>query len=364
MRAPGRVNLIGEHTDYQEGLVLPCAIDRATWVAASPRSDDRMRVASVGWKGLPEFPVAAPARAGAWWDYVQGPVAALTAAGVQVPALDLTIASDLPQESGLSSSAALQVAVVLALGTAADAGLPLRRVAEIAHASETDFVGVSCGIMDPFASALGEEGAALRIDCRTRETETVAIGGEGPTLLVTQSGVRRKLADGGYDARVAECDEALRGARTVVPAARALRDVEPHHLDALASRLDAVPLARLRHVVTENARVDAFCRALRAGDSAEAGALLRASMESLRTDFEVSTPELDLLCASADAEPGCHGSRLTGAGFGGCTLHLVDGDAASGVAARIAAAFEARYGRRPPSWVVRPAAGAAVVRGA
>jgi galactokinase len=359
-RAPGRVNLIGEHTDYGEGLVLPCAIDRATAVLAARRSDARVRVVSEGFDGAADFDARAPARRGDWVDYVQGPFAALGARGATLPGLDLAVASDVPRESGLSSSAALEVAVAWLLGEAAGLGLAPREVAAVAHRAENDFVGVACGIMDPYASALGRRGCALRIDCRSLEVEPIPIAGEAIALLLVHSGVRRQLAAGGYARRVAECGAALAQARAagIAPAARALRDLLPAQLPELERALEAVPFRRARHVVTENARVDAFAAALRSGDLAAAGALLRAGMESLRRDFEVSTPELDFLCETADARPGCHGSRLTGAGWGGCTLHLVAPAAAADVAAATAAAFERRFGRRPPHWLVTPADGA------
>jgi len=361
-RGPGRVNLIGEHTDYEEGLVLPCAIDRATLVAAARRDDRRVRVASEGYGEPAELDAAQPSRRGAWVDYVQGPLVALRERGVEPPGLDLAIASDVPHEAGLSSSAALEVAVALAASAAAGTPLAARELARVAHRAETSFVGVQCGIMDQFASAFGRAGAALRIDCRTQEVEPVAIAGRA-ALLVIHSGVRRRLAAGGYGARVRECREAVAQARAagIAPAARALRDLAPADLPALERALDPVPFRRARHVITENARVDAVAAALRAGDLARAGALLRAGMASLRDDFEVSIPELDALCAAGDAQPGCHGSRLTGAGFGGCTIHLVDPAAADAVRDAVAADFASRFGRRPASWVVAPSAGAAVV---
>jgi galactokinase len=359
-RAPGRVNLIGEHTDYSEGLVLPCAVDRATCVAAAPRADGRVRVVSAGFDGVAAFDARAPARRGDWVDYVQGPFAALGAGGRALPGLDLAIASDVPREAGLSSSAALEVAVARLVSDAAGLGLSPRQVAEAAHRAENDFVGVQCGIMDPFASALGRRGAALRIDCRSLEVEPIPIAGGDVALLVVHSGVRRRLADGGYAQRVAECRAAVAQARAagVAPAARALRDLRPEQLPELERALEPVPFRRARHVVTENGRVDAFAGALRSGDLAAAGSLLRDGMESLRRDFEVSTPELDLLCATADAQPGCFGSRLTGAGWGGCSLHLVAPDAAGAVAEAVADAFESRFGRRPPSWILTPSDGA------
>jgi galactokinase len=363
VRAPGRANLIGEHTDYSEGLVLPCAIDRATWVAAAPRADGRVRAVSEGWGAPGEFEAAAPQRRGEWVDYVKGPFFALGERGIRAPGLDLAVASDVPRESGLSSSAALGVAVAWTLREAAGLALGAREVAAVAHRGETGFVGVQCGIMDQFASALGRAGAALRIDCRSLETEEIPIAGGDLALLLVHSGVRRQLGAGAYGVRVAECRAALEAARSagVAPAAAALRDLGPADLPALERALDPALFRRARHVIRENVRVDAFAAALRRGDLASAGGLLREAMESLRRDFEVSTPELDLLCEAGDAAPGCHGSRLTGAGFGGCTLHLVAPGAAASVGDRIAAAFESRFGRRPPCWVVTPSAGVETV---
>jgi galactokinase len=360
VRAPGRANLIGEHTDYSEGLVLPCAIDRATFVAAARREDGRVRVISEGFAAPAEFSAGAPVRRGDWADYVQGPFFALAERGIAPPGLELAVASDLPRESGLSSSASLAVAVAFALREAAELALSARELAALAHRGETGFVGVQCGIMDPFASALGEPGAALRIDCRSLEVETIAIGGGALALLLVHSGVRRQLAAGSYGARVAECAAALAAARAagIAPGARALRDLGAQHLPALERALEPPLLGRARHVIRENERVDAFAAALRRGDLERAGTLLREAMRSLREDFEVSTPELDFLCEAGDAAPGCFGSRLTGAGFGGCTLHLVEPAAAAAVAERIAAAFEGRFGRRPPVWQVTPSAGA------
>jgi galactokinase len=365
-RAPGRVNLIGEHTDYQDGLVLPCAIDRATWVAAAPRSDDRVRVASSGWPEPAEFSARDAARSAPeprWVDYVRGPFAVLARAGTPVPGIDLAIASQVPPESGLSSSAALQVGIALILDATAELGLGAREIALLAHRAEREFVGVACGIMDSFASALGQDGCALRIDCRTRVAEPIPIAGR-VSLLVAQSGVPRQLAAGGYAERVAECEAALEGARAadVRPGARALRDFVPADLPRLQRALDSTLYRRARHVVEENARVEECCAALTRGDLDRVGMLLRRGMESLRSDFEVSIEELDFLCAAADEIPGCYGSRLTGAGWGGCTVHLVEPDSAARVAAVLADAFAARFSRRPPVLEVRPASGASLER--
>jgi galactokinase len=362
-RAPGRVNLIGEHTDYNEGFVLPCAIDRDTQALAAPREDGVFTGASREDAKRVRFAGGSPERPGGWGDYVWGVAQALGERGAPLPGADLAVASDVPVGAGLSSSAALCVALVGALDTAFALGLDSRARAEIAHRAECFFVGVPCGVMDQMASSLGRRDHALRIDCRSLEVELVPLPAR-LRLLVADSGVRRRLADGAYGNRRAECEEALRLARErgVGPAgARALRDLSPRDLPALERALPPVLARRARHVVCENERVDATARALAAGDLASAGAQLKAGMRSLRDDFEVSIPELDALCEIADALPGVYGSRLSGAGFGGCTLHLVDADAASAVAEALARGFESRFGRRPAIHAVRAADGAAAL---
>ncbi len=361
VRAPGRVNLIGEHTDYSEGLVLPCAIDRDTLVLAAQRRDRVVHAVSLEQSAPARFVLEAKLRAGDWSDYVQGAAVALMEQGHALVGVELLITSRVPLGSGLSSSAALGVAAALALSRCAGLELPLRTIAEAAHAGENGFVGVGCGILDPFASALGQRDYALRIDCRDRSIVPVALGAGRVALLIAHSGVTRRLSSGGYLERVAECRaafDAARAAGLAPPPARTLRDLSAAQLPALAPALDPLLLRRARHVIRENQRVDAFCSALRAGDLATAGALLREGMASLREDFEVSIPELDELCALGDAAPGCYGSRLTGAGFGGCTLHLVAPEAAESVAREIRAGFARSFGREPTLFCVRPADGA------
>ncbi len=362
-RAPGRVNLIGEHTDYNEGLVLPCAIDRHTWVLAARRGDGRVRVVSRE-LGEAAFEAAAPRRLGAWVDYVQAVFSAAAAEGLPVAGCDLWVASDVPLGSGLSSSAALGVGVATALDALLGFDLGAEGRARLAHRGESEFVGVGCGIMDQYASALGRRAHALRIDCRSLATRAVPIADPRLTLLIAESGVRRELARGGYSDRREACRAALAAAReagVAAPAARALRDLREADLPGLERALAPTLFRRARHVIRENARVDAFCAALGGGDLAAAGDLLRAGMASLRDDFEVSTPELDALCEAGDAHPGVYGSRLTGAGFGGCTLHLARREAAAEAAEAIARAFARRFGRRPPVLEAVPSDGAAVV---
>jgi len=362
-RAPGRVNLIGEHTDYNEGLVLPAAIDRDTFALAAHRDDGRFRVWARDFDAEIDFAVAAPEPRGGWIDYVQGVVLALLERGIEIGGLDLAIGSCVPLQAGLSSSAALTISVITLIDRAFELELDVLTRARLAHRGESHFVGVGCGIIDPFVSSMGRRGHALRIDCRTQEVSPVPVPGEAMRLLFAHSGVRRELAGNAsaYKQRVGECRAALEAARAAgvaSPGATMLRDLGPADLPALEAALDPMLLRRARHVIGENARVDACCAALEAGDLRAAGQVLIEGQRSLRDDFEASVPELDALCAIADAHPGVFGSRLTGAGFGGCTLHLVEPAATDEVRASLEAGFERRFGRKPPILEVVTADGA------
>jgi galactokinase len=359
--APGRVNLIGEHTDYNEGWVLPLAIDRGTAVAAASRDDRRIRAVSVALSARGSFELDALAPGRGWLDYLQGVVAAFAEEALPLRGLDLAVASDLPREAGLSSSASLEVAAATLFAASVGASLGAEDCARLAHGAETRFVGVPCGRMDQLASALGVRDRALCIDCRDFSRRYVPLPGERLRLLVADSGVRRQLAAGDYARRRAECEEGLARARDaglLPPDARAWRDVGSERLPALGAALPAALLRRARHVITENGRVGETCRALEAGQLEAVGALLRDGMRSLRDDFEVSCPELDALCALGDAAPGCYGSRLTGAGFGGCTLHLVAAERVGSVAEALRLGFAERFARELPVLEVRASDGA------
>jgi galactokinase len=344
--------------------VLPCAIDRETLVLAGRRGDSRVRVFSRERAEERHFDARAPEPGGGWLDYVQGVVFALRERGVETGGFDIAIASEVPPESGLSSSAALELALVAAIDRRLDLGLDATTRCTLAHRAETAFVGVPCGIMDQFASGLARRDCALRIDCRSLEVVGVSWPASRLQLLIAHSGVRRALAAGGYGERRSECLEALEAARragVAPPGAAALRDLGPEFLGSLERALPPRLFRRTRHVIRENERVDATCAALAAGDLEAAGAALRDGMRSLREDFEVSTPELDALCELADAAPGVYGSRLTGAGFGGCTIHLVDPAALREVSEIVASGFERRFGRRPPLLAAAPADGASIL---
>jgi galactokinase len=343
--APGRVNLIGEHTDYNGGYVLPCAIDRRTAVALG-RGDGPLYSA--------DFDDARPRageREGAWVDYPRGVVWALAQAGLAVPAFQAAFAGDVPQGAGLSSSAAIEAATVLALDALGALGLPRTAMAQLCQRAENQFVGVRSGIMDQYAALLCQAGHALLVDCRSLASEAVPLdlAGAGLSLLVCDTGVKRGLAATGYNDRRATCERAA--ARLGVPT---LRDAT----EADLARLSGDELLRARHVVTENARVLAAVTALRQRDFATFGQLMYASHASLRDDYAVSTPELDAVVTTARAA-GAVGARLTGAGFGGCAIALVADPAA--LERAIADTFAARGFPTPTCYVFAPAAGAEVI---
>ncbi len=352
-RAPGRVNLIGEHVDYSEGFVLPMAIDRATFVAVAPRDDGVVRIRSLDRDERAEFGLDErdPRPRGAWSDYAQG-VALALARRVALRGADLVVRTSVPIGAGLSSSAAFELAVGLALLAAAGETLPALELARAAQEAENGFVGLRSGIMDQLASAFGVRDHALLIDCCTQDVTPVALPSD-LAVVVADSGVKHQLAASAYNDRRAESEEAAR-----LLGARSLRDISVAELARRAAALPEPLRRRARHVVTENARVLAAVSALRENDLARAGALMNASHDSLRDDYEVSSPELDLLAETARGTPGVYGARLTGAGFGGAIVTLVRDDAVAGLVEALEAAYASRFGRRPAAMKVRAANGA------
>ena len=355
VRAPGRVNLIGDHTDHQDGFVLPMAVDREVWLAARRVDDPRVQVVSAEQDGLVDVavPPAAPTQPG-WGAYVEGVLWALSEEGVPPAGWVGALASDVPVGAGLSSSAALELAVALTATAAAGVAPPeAGQLARLAQRAENDWVGMSCGIMDQLTVAAGVDGAALRIDCRSLEVVPVRLP-DGLAVLVLDTGTRRELASSAYNTRRAECDEASAALGVEV-----LRDADAASLDAAG--LSGAPARRARHVVGENARVLEAAVALTDGDAARVGALMAASHASLRDDYEVSTPELDAIVAAAAAHEGCHGARLTGAGFGGCAVALVEADAAEAITAGVVRGYTTATGSPPTVHLCHAAAGAQVV---
>jgi galactokinase len=353
--APARVNLVGEHTDYNDGFVLPLAIDRRVTVAAARRADDLLRLLSLD-KGEERLRLAdvRPGAVHGWAAYAAGPLWALARDGVEVGGLDLVLGSDVPIGSGLSSSAAVECAVLLAARDLYGGPDDLARLASIARRAENDVVGVPCGIMDQMAALACTAAHVLLLDCRSLEADQVpfAPADAGLALLVVDTRVSHALADGGYAERRAACERAAR-----VLGVRALRDATQADLDAAHDRLGEGPYRRARHVVGENARVLAVVELLRRGRPDTIGDALNASHASLRDDYQVSAPELDTAVEAA-LGAGALGARMTGAGFGGCALALVPAGAVADVGKAVRAGFAERGFREPGIFAVEPADGA------
>jgi galactokinase len=375
-QAPGRVNLIGEHTDYNAGFVMPAAIQFYTTVAIAARSDRRLRVRSTNFAeelqaDLPDINVPIPRRQGyrtQWIDYVLGVARALQQHGVPLLGADLLIHGEVPLGAGLSSSAALEVSVALALSSLAGRTLDKVTLAKIGQRAENDYVGMRCGIMDQFAAACGRAGHALKIDCRSLEHELVplhlhATGANAAVqLVICNTMVRHRLAGGEYNRRREECEQGVRSLQQVLPGIEALRDVTLAQLHDHASVLDPVIYRRCRHIVTENERVVAAAAALKAGALETFGQLMRESHQSMRDDYEISCHELDLMVRLAELADGVYGARMTGGGFGGCTVNLVRADRVIPFRALIAARYAAATGHPPEIYVCEAAEGAGPVQ--
>jgi galactokinase len=355
--APGRVNLIGEHTDYNDGFVLPFALAERTYAAASRREDSILELRSAQSDDKVEAALAdlAPERARGWAGYPAGVAWALRSAGLDVGGASVLVDGRVPLGSGLSSSAALECAVATALRDLWSLDISDAELALACQRAENDFVGAPTGIMDQMASMLCREGSALFLDVRTREVEHVPLdpAAQGTALLVVDTRVQHAHSDGGYGARRRDCEEAVR--EIGVPA---LRDVSVDDLDAALAKVgDEVRRRRVRHVVTENARVVATVAAMRAGDLAAVGRLMSESHVSMRDDYEISVPELDVAVATAQSH-GALGARMTGGGFGGCAIALVPADQVGSIGAAVHEAFAVKGFTSPRSWPVTPSAGA------
>jgi galactokinase len=358
--APGRVNLLGGHVDYNDGIVLPAAIDRATVAAARPRDDGRLSVYSQAMDELVETPVGQE-RDG-WAAYVAGTATVLAGEAEQSVGADLVIGGNMVMGAGLSSSASLELAVAGALNAAHDVGLDPVDLAEIGWRAETEEVGMGCGIMDQFASALGRAGHVLRIDCRTRDVEPVPFDDASATLLVFDTNVAHQLTESGFNDRVRECQDArARLDGLLDKRVRELRDLTPADVTAHADELGSPLSRRARHVTTEVERVQSAADALREGDMSRVGSLMRESHRSLRVDYDVSCPELNAVVDILGDQPGVHGCRMLGGGWGGSVVALVDPDAVAAVADTVEGAYRERTGIDGDAYVFDTADGLTVV---
>jgi galactokinase len=362
VRAPGRVNLIGEHTDYNLGFVLPAAINLEVRIAFVPTDDRRVEIVSGATGERQGFDLRRIGRRRSQWiDYLAGTAWALAEAGIATRGIRGVIVSSLPTGSGLSSSAALELAAAWALAEEPGGGVAPIRLAQVCQHAENAHVGVNCGLMDQFASACGVDGAAVLLDCRSLDHRAVALPLETHTLVVLHSGSPRSLSTSQYNVRRAQCESGVAALADLDPGLESLRDVTEEMLPLIRDEADEVVFRRCRHVVTENVRVQETLAAFAAGDLAAVGRLFAASHASLRDDFEVSSPELDALVAIAIAVPGVVAARMTGAGFGGCTINLVERGAVAALRDAILAQYPARTGLQPRVFAVDPVGGAGPV---
>lgn len=357
VRAPGRVNLLGGHTDYNEGYVLPAAVDRAAWVAATPLMEAVVQVVALDLGEETTFALnPVPPPAGGWADYPRGVAWALAERGLRPAGMEMALTSNVPVGAGLSSSAAVEVAFAWAWRTLSALDLDRTELALTCQQAENDYVGVRCGAMDQMAAVWGRAGHALLLDCRTLEVEPVLLP-EKISIVVADTGVRRELAGSEYNRRRRECEEAVRLLSRHLPGIHALRDVSVEDFARLQHCLPETPRKRARHVVTDNARVLAAVKAMRDENLQQIGEAMRLCHESLRDNYEVSSRELDLLAETAWGVPGCYGARLTGAGFGGCVVALVAEAAVDDLITQVSQVYQARFGRPPTVYTCRAADG-------
>jgi galactokinase len=358
-QAPGRVNLIGEHTDYNGGFVLPVAIDRQVLIAARLRMDEQVRLWSISFQQESGFALdhISPDPSAPWSNYVRGVAWVLQQKGLAVCGMDAVIAGNVPIGSGLSSSAAVEVATAVALCDLCALDLASVELALLCQKAENEFVGMQCGIMDQFISALGQRGHAVLIDCRSLEYQLAPLPA-GVAIVVCDTMKRRGLVDSEYNARRRECEHGVELLRAFLPGIRLLRDVTSADLQRYGQTLPPVTLQRCRHVVSEDERTLQAVVAMRTGRVEEFGRLMCQSHVSLRDDYEVSCRELDVMVEIARQQPNCLGARMTGAGFGGCTVSLVRADAAAQFARQVAAAYASQTGVVPDVYVCEASPGA------
>jgi len=346
VRSPGRVNLIGEHTDYNEGFVMPVATEQAFWVAAARRDDNALsaRSEALHQAGTWDLDEPVPRHKGLWSSYVRGVAAVLRDKGYPIGGANLYIGGDLPVGSGLSSSAALEVGVAIALLTAGDAAARVGDRVSLAHLcrkAENEYAGVPCGIMDQFACLMGQEDHAILLDCRDISHQLIPMPADW-RIVILDTQVRHSLAGTEYEQRQRDCRLAVEQAsRALGRPLKSLRGLDEASLRSVARRLDELPFKRARHVVTENARVLAAGQAFRSGDGRRAGELLYASHASLRDDYQVSCPELDMLVEIAAKVDGVYGARMTGGGFGGCAVAIATQAGAERLHAAVAEKYNA-----------------------
>ncbi len=366
VRAPGRVNLIGEHTDYNDGFVFPCAIERSIWMAASPRSDGQVRAYSLNFGQSSTFSLNTIEKtqnpSEAWSNYLRAIAAILQKEGVALSGLDVVTYGTVPIGAGLSSSASMLVAAGLMYTSAVGEEIDLKRLALLSQRAEREFVGVNVGIMDQFISALGKRDHALFIDTRTLDYEAVPLPASGVQIVIADTNKKRGLVDSEYNNRRSECEQAVKILKGFLPSITALRDVSIAEFEQYAHALPEVVCKRARHVISENTRVLESITALKSGDIALFGELMNASHESLKDDYAVSCSELDALVTASRSVEGVFGSRMTGAGFGGCTVSLVADSAVNAFQEQVPALYQQATGLETTIYTTKAEQGAERIR--
>ncbi len=355
VRAPGRVNLIGEHTDYNDGFVLPMAIDRAIWIALRPRPDRRVAAHSLDFNETAEFDLDRLEKQSGWIEYLKGVAWSLQDAGYKLHGFDAVVAGDVPIGAGLSSSAAWELAAARAFSVTSGFAWDAAKMALLGQRAENKWVGVNCGIMDQMISAAGKANHALLIDCRSLETQTVPLP-PNTVVIVLDTATRRGLVDSAYNERRAQCEAVAQ-----FFGVKALRDVTMDQLNEKRDQLNRVAYRRALHVIGENDRTLQAAEAMKRGEAVELGQLMQLSHMSLRDDFEVSSRELNLMVECAEHQAGCYGARMTGGGFGGCAVALVRQDAAEAFSAGVATEYQAETGLTPNIYLCTATNGAEIV---
>lgn len=368
VRAPGRVNLIGEHTDYNEGFVFPTAIDREMIIAATPNGSDEIVAYSLDYQETDRFNLSGIGKSDEhpWADYLRGVLSTLQKRKFVVSGFNAVLAGNVPQGAGLSSSAAYEVAVVTLCNEIDELSIGGKDVALIAQQAENEFVDMQCGIMDQFISALGQEDAALMIDCRSLDYRAVPLklSERGYSIVITNSGVRRGLVDSEYNARRSECADGVKLLSKLTGRnLNSLRDIEIGEFETHSGQLPAKVVQRCRHVISENKRVIDAVSALESSDLERFGKLMNQSHVSLRDDFEVSCSEVDQLVELSQKHPGVLGARMTGAGFGGCTVAIIANDAVDSFRKSVIPQYEKQTGRKTEIYVCASTAGAQLLTG-
>lgn len=357
VRAPGRVNLIGEHTDYNDGFVLPMAIDRGVWLALSPRSDEEVRIVSLDLETESTFRLHSLTRGSDWIEYAKGVANELLKAGYTLKGFDAVMTGDVPRGAGLSSSAAVELAIARAFAVVSNIEWDAPKMARLAQKAENEWVGVNCGIMDQMASAACKAGHALFLDCRSLEIQHAPLP-QGVSVVILDTSTRRGLVESAYNERRNQCEEAARWFGVT-----ALRDIsiDEFNLKTKAQAgLSDIAMKRARHIVTENARVLEAMEAMHNGNISRLGELFNASHASLRDDFEVTNDALNIMVECAQEQEGCYGARMTGAGFGGCAVALVEEKKAGAFTQAVTAAYRQRSGLEASVYVCKASEGASL----